>query len=412
MPHALNPRMTGTFGSVYRVYRMKPEIGYSDMPLLRRLRTSLVARRKLRHVRHVTFDQLSSAGYDVQTIDDGAVSLEPEKIARRDLPESWKIPQPVITPKIATLRDATLFGDGSALLADERHLCYFDTAYTWGTNWGRPRAIDARTHIFFHERATDSALIRRHTRCIGVPGRCFSARLFHRRNFCLFVNCVLTRIYYEDLGAIIPGRDKIIAPPFFFPMEETLFRKIFEGYEIVQVPPFAALRVEELLLPANLVKTSSFNPAAIASLAKRLGRIMAPHAANEKHKVCVSRKDSARNNIYGRNFANEEAYEALMRKLNYRILNISEIDSAAQFALWANTTDIVGVHGAGMINMIMMPTGGNYTEIAGATNCKNSISRLAMATGHLVCGLITALDTEGHPVIDLDRLAAQLLDAS
>ena len=39
-----------------------------------------------------------------------------------------------------------------------------------------------------------------------------------------------------------------------YPIQGALFEKIFEGYEIVKIPPHAALRVKELLLPANLCK--------------------------------------------------------------------------------------------------------------------------------------------------------------
>ena len=46
------------------------------MPLLRRaLMMHVIARRELRRVKHATFEQLSSAGYDVQTYDDGAAPL-------------------------------------------------------------------------------------------------------------------------------------------------------------------------------------------------------------------------------------------------------------------------------------------------------------------------------------------------
>ena len=77
-----------------------------------------------------------------------------------------------------------------------------------------------------------------------MPGRCFSARSGGFRNCGHFVHDVLTRICYEDLGATAPGREKIIAPPMFLPIRKILFDKVFEGCEIVQVPPNVALRVE------------------------------------------------------------------------------------------------------------------------------------------------------------------------
>ena len=58
----------GTFGSVWRSYRANPMFKHSDMTILRRALASMTARLRLRHVRHVGFEQLSSVGYDVLSI--------------------------------------------------------------------------------------------------------------------------------------------------------------------------------------------------------------------------------------------------------------------------------------------------------------------------------------------------------
>ena len=416
--------------------RVSPDIGtetlswniwkaYRDQLLIDEPQTFLVlnalkqvfAHLELRLVRHATFDQLSSAGYNIRIFDDGVVPLDPEKAASGNLPKNWKSAQPVVTPKIATLRNAVLFMDGTALLPDGR-FCFFDTL-CYPKRWRRLYQRYRRT-LRFVGPATDSALIRRHLRKIKVPGRCFSARSVSSWNFGHFVHDILSRIYYEDLGAIVPGRDKVIAPRMFLPIQETLFRMVFEGYEIVQVSPDAALRVEELLLPANLCNSERFNPAAIAAMARRIRRFMAAYAGKERLKVCVSRRDGRRKRnsgeqSRGREFANIDAYETRMRDLGFDVVVVSGLRPEDQFALWANTTDIVGVHGAGMMNMIMMPPGGNYTEIAGAsaipdqsTPCPNWVIRCAIAAGHRVCGLSGNVDTLGRPVIDIERLEAVL----
>lgn len=257
-----------------------------------------------------------------------------------------------------------------------------------------------------------------------MPGRCFSTRSNNLGNLAHFVHDVLSRIYYEDLGVLVPGRDKVIAPRMRMPMQKVLFRMVFEGYEIVQAPPDVPLRVEELLLPANLCHDEMFNPLAIAALAERMRRIMAPYAAKERRKVCVSRGDGKRRRgiqTHGRDFVNAEAYENQMGKLGYMVANVSNINPDAQLSLWANTSDIVGIHGSGMMNMIMMHENGNYTEIAGPpTNstrngnglCPNHILRCAMAAGHRVRGLASNRDAQGSSVIDLVRLEELLLEAS
>ena len=98
-----------------------------------------------------------------------------------------------------------------------------------------------------------------------------------------------------------------------------------------------------------------------------------------------------------------------MRELGFDIVKVSALDPEAQFDLWANTSDIVGVHGAGMMNMIMMPPGSNYTEIAGMSGenrgrCPNWVIRCALASGHRVRGIAGTLDREDRPTIDIERL--------
>ena len=412
-------RSGGERSNIWKAYREE----YSNNKNISSSEKTLMygfARLDLRHVRLSTFGQLSSAGYDVDTFDDGAAPLEPENVPHGNLPGNWKCRQPVLTPKVAILRNAVLFDDGAALLHDGR-VC-FSTRYFDLDNRMPPHG--PRKTLRYVDPVTDGALIRRKLRCAEVPGRCFSTRSRFPRNFGHFVKDVLTRIYYEDLGAIAPGRDKVIAPQFHMPMQEVLFRAVFDGYEIVRPPRDAPLRVEELLLPANLCCYFEFNPAAIAALAKRMRRIMAPYAGKEKYKVCISRRDSEksdRNRKFLRNFANNDAYETRMRQLGFDVVEVSTLDPETQFALWANTADIVGVHGAAMMNMIMMLSEGNYTEIVGAPVRPDVVGgefwpnltiRCAMASGHRVCGLSSRIDPQSRPMIDIERLESELARAA
>lgn len=510
-------RKVSRSASVWRSYRAQYVAEHPGVSASRLALKLARERLKLREVRNSTFQDISEAGYDVRTIEDGAKPFVP---APGEMPEHWKRPMETIVPKVARLRNAELFRDGSVLLPDGRY-CYYDTCFlshleddrnfgalrkvvprdkalsglrpvmldmfrrtpsaslsgkgasASGTfSLGRPcisfdpAAIDAQGGKATNPRQTGSAdsaaaiardsgtfaadipadsdvvyfrppdigrrvlqvldpgtgkaLIRRSRKAaVAVSGRCFSTRSSIPDNMGHFIHDMLSRIYYEDLGVIAPGRERIIAPRFAFPMQRILFERIFEGYEIVHVASDVPLRVEELLVPANLCSQCRFNAPAIAALAKRMRRIAAPFSGKGKLRICVSRRDASKGGALGRDFVNVEDCENRMRKMGYRLVEISKIDPDAQFRIWANCADIVGIHGAGMMNMLMMPEGSKYTEIAGAPvdiipvkHAPTSIGRCAMAAGHDVGALSGDLDREGRPAIDIERLEAIILRAS
>ena len=258
---------------------------------------------------------------------------------------------------------------------------------------------------------TGNALVQPFSRQVTVSGRCFSTISQNYSNLGHFIHDILSRIYYEKLGVIQPGREKIIAPRFHFPMQKFLFEEIFHDYEIVHHPPRTSLNVEELLLPANLCSPTKFNTSAIKNLISHLRRIALKYSGTDFRKICISRKDGKVGGTLGRNFINIEAYEAIMRKFGYQIVEISRLDPKAQLTLFSNTTDMAGIHGAGMMNMVFMPAGGNYTEITGAPvdpiphmYCHSTIAHWAMIAGHNVSGLVGELDRKGHPKINMERL--------
>lgn len=374
-----------------------------------------IARFGLRHVCHATFDELSEAGYTVQTVDDGAIPLQMNESMLHGMPDDWMQAESVIVPKVAILKNATLFHDGSALLPDGIY-CNYDPGF---------RIVSSRKHYRRHNRSVmhfidskyNDALINPHPNSMTMKGRCFAALHNCSNNYGHFIHDVLTRIYYEDLGVISPGREKVIAPGSSFPMANFLFEKVFADYEIVRLPPATAFEVEELVLPANFSSSTRFNPASMAALANRMSKIMEPYVESERHKICVSRRDGT-NTVMRRDFINVVEFESRMEKLGFQIIEASKLNCKEQLPLWANVTNILGVHGAGMMNFIMMFPGQRFTEIAGAPHPVGNrvlttryIARCALAFGHRVNVVASKLDTRGHSAIDLERLEDVLNDA-
>lgn len=367
----------------------------------------------LREVRAVTFEELAKEGYDVQVIEDNSLTFDLQN-GSLDIPEDWKFLQKVVIPKVATLQSATLFMDGTVFFPDrnDRNKTLYFNGSSFNPDTQYINYLRHRDKFVKH--AAQRITPHRFNDSMAVSGRCFSTRVNHPNNFGHFIHDTLSRIYYEDLGVIAPGRVKLIPPRMSFPIQKILFEKIFEGYEIVWTPDNTALEFEELMVPVNLCGSSQCNQVGLSALANRMRQIMQPYAGSENYKVCVSRRDGTSIN-QGRNFVNLEAYETRMLELGFRVVEASKLAPEDQFRLWANTTDIVGVQGSGMMNMIMMPPG-NYFEIHGFPVDKREgrkffaqllTLRCAIAAKHhRVMGIPSAYSPDGPhaSVIDIEHL--------
>lgn len=373
----------------------------SDTPPAPAARRVPAPHTSLRHVKHATFAELEAAGHRIERFADGAKPLDIRPRKMRNCPENWAAKQALIQAEAAILPHATLFHEGSVLTADGlfNHDAQTFNIRPWTTRHHRAvlRHIDEDTH---------ECLIRPYPRTTQVAGRCFSLLSNTTHNYGHFIHDVLSRVHYEDLGLIAPGRETLIAPRFRFPMMQALFEHVFRGYEILTPPDGTALEVEELVVPANLCDSTAFNPMGVAAVAARLRDSLTDHAApGTAHKVCVSRRDGKASG--GRSFANMDAYEAHMERRGYRVVTATDLSPADQFALWRNTTDIVGIHGAGMMNMIMMPAG-RYTEITPHPRGPVYTARCAMAAGHDMAGYTADAAPEEQSRIDLEKLDAIL----
>lgn len=362
------------------------------------------SRHALEHVKHASLEELDTVGHTVRTLE---AALEPLTITAakmRSCPENWTREQPGIQAQAAIVQGATLFQEGSFLTPDG--LYNYDAQSFNIAPW---RTRHNRTVLRVIDEDTDECLIRPHQRTLDVSGRCFSLLSNTTHNFGHFIHDVLTRIHYEDLGLIAPGREKIIAPNFRFPMQKALFDLVFQGYEVITPPHDTALVVEELIAPANLCDSSAFNPKGIPAVAARLRTALSARASSGPfHKVCVSRRDGKASG--GRSFANMDAYEEDMERRGYKVILASDLSLDEQLDLWSNTSDMVGIHGAGMMNMIMMPGESRYTEIVPHPRGPFYTARCAIAAGHDVAGYPAESGPDGQSQIDLDMLGS-ILDA-
>ncbi|MBV8253527.1 MAG: glycosyltransferase family 61 protein [Chitinophaga sp.] len=135
------------------------------------------------------------------------------------------------------------------------------------------------------------------------------------------------------------------------------------------------LLVKELILPAHTAATGNYNEQIIQQLREKfIGKIhTTPH-----RKLYVSRKKAARRTIQ-----NEIEVIALLEEQGYEIHCFEDYHFAEQVALMQQAKVLIGLHGAGLTNMLFMPAGGQILELRNEGDSHNNcFFSLASALQH------------------------------
>lgn len=115
------------------------------------------------------------------------------------------------------------------------------------------------------------------------------------------------------------------------------------------------LLVRELLLPSHTAPTGDTNIDIINILREKLtvNNKTTPH-----RKIYISRQKAK-----VRKVENEDAVFELMRKHGYEIHFMEDYSLQQQVALLSETKALIGLHGAGLTNMLFMPAGAQLLEL-------------------------------------------------
>lgn len=119
-------------------------------------------------------------------------------------------------------------------------------------------------------------------------------------------------------------------------------------------------KVERLWFATPVGHTSLGSGAVALRVARRLIR----HFGADNSHVCRRGLYVSRRKAAFRRVVNEREFEPILKKHGYEIILCEELKLSEQVRLFANAKSIIGPHGAGLINMIYMPAGGQVAEIA------------------------------------------------
>lgn len=155
---------------------------------------------------------------------------------------------------------------------------------------------------------------------------------------------------------------------------------IQESLQILGIPVyFYSLKnrviVEQLILPAHVAVTGNYNISIINSLRSRFlkGYNMAPIK-----KIYVSRAKALKRNVI-----NEKEIVPVLEQYGFEIHCLEDYTLQQQIDLLKQTKMLVGLHGAGLTNMLFMQPGGSVLEFRNCIDKSNNcFYSLAAALDH------------------------------
>jgi capsular polysaccharide biosynthesis protein len=116
------------------------------------------------------------------------------------------------------------------------------------------------------------------------------------------------------------------------------------------------LRVKELLIPSHVAMTGNYNDSIINQV--RSWFLKEIHLNPPYRKIFVSRSKALKRKI-----VNEGEMALLLKDYGFEIHHFEDYNFAKQVELMSETRSIIGLHGAGLTNILFMQSGGQILEI-------------------------------------------------
>jgi capsular polysaccharide biosynthesis protein len=142
------------------------------------------------------------------------------------------------------------------------------------------------------------------------------------------------------------------------------------GYEYVLYSPLERVLVKELILPSHTASPGNYNSQFLNQLRQRFIGIV---RGEPSRKIFISRSKATQRFI-----TNEDELFALVLSFGFEVHIFEEYTLNRQVALMREATCLMGLHGAGLTNMLFMPPKGKVLEIRNKgdqhNNCYFSMS--------------------------------------
>jgi capsular polysaccharide biosynthesis protein len=175
---------------------------------------------------------------------------------------------------------------------------------------------------------------------------------------------------------------------------------------IVAIDRAQAVRCRELMVPSNLsfIYHPGFGAAEWALEFVRTALLTPLEGAARRRKLYVSRADAM-----GRRIVNEDALAAMLAARGFETVVPTTLSVREQALLFASASHIVGIHGAGLTNLVFAPAGSRLLELFSPTY--GMPTYFMLATGrHMKYGCYIAQPSSGAERSQLDDIIVDLND--
>jgi capsular polysaccharide biosynthesis protein len=154
------------------------------------------------------------------------------------------------------------------------------------------------------------------------------------------------------------------------------------------------LHVKELLLPSHTAPTGHYNKTIINKVREAF---LAQHLAPADKRIYISRAKATKRKV-----TNEEQIIPVLKSFNFEIHYFEEYDFDTQLNLMQTAGVLIGLHGAGLTNMLFMPSGGKVLEFRNMTDAHhNCYFALASDLGHNYYYLLNKSNTDDTHTSDI-----------
>jgi capsular polysaccharide biosynthesis protein len=175
--------------------------------------------------------------------------------------------------------------------------------------------------------------------------------------------------------------------------------------EVLYFNPIGKLKVKELMLCSHTANTGNYNRLLINKLRERF---LGPEKKSAHRKIYMSREKALRRKV-----ENEAEVQAVMASFGIEIHYFEEYPFKEQVKIMNESKVLIGLHGAGLTNMLFMPAGGSVLELRNREDDHNNcFYSLASELDHRYYYMLNQGDREDtHTVevkVDIEELRATL----